>query len=383
MEVAARFVIRAAGRAPSVHNTQPWYFTSHQGIVRLHADPARRLPEQDPFGREMVISCGAALCNLILAVRHLGFGAGVRLLPDIGAPDLLAEVRWGAHVPPARDEELLYRAIGQRHTHLGPFTAGVPPLLAEELRLFARRERANLHVIYDPGRRAELARLVDTAERTQMRSPYVVAERTSWARLSGDARAAADRSGDRCTRWDGPEFAARGLTPGTGRRRRRVPAGPGDPCAVGLVALLSTRDDRKPGWLMAGHALQRLLLHATARGVSAAFHTQPLEVPHIREQIRGEFTGGAYPQMLVRFGRGGLTTPNPRRPVTGTLRLPGPARCAALDATQEKCRRPGAAAGAADDSARRVTGCAAYAAPSRSPKPGAGKRAPARKESSG
>ena len=53
-EIAARFVIRAAGLAPSVHNTQPWYFTSDQGVIRLYADPGRGLPEADPAGREMV-----------------------------------------------------------------------------------------------------------------------------------------------------------------------------------------------------------------------------------------------------------------------------------------------------------------------------------------
>ena len=262
--------------------------------------------------------------------------------------------------------------------------ADVPPLLAGEMVLAARRERANLYVIYEPSCRAELARLVNTAERTQMGSPYVVTERRSWVRLSDDVRAAADRSVDRCARWDGPEFVARGLTPDTGRRRRRGPAGPDDPCAVGLVVLLSTRDDRKPGWLMAGYALQRLLLQATARGVSAAFHTQPLEVPHIREQIRDEFTGGAYPQMLVRFGRGGYTAPKPRRPVTDTLRLSGPGGCLDLEFVPmaRKAAVPGAAAGTADGFSHRVTGCTACAVPSRSPKPGARRRAPARKESS-
>lgn len=66
--IADRFVVRAA-LAPSVHNTQPWFFTSNHGVIRLYADPRRGLPEADPAGREMMISCGAALFNLSLAVR--------------------------------------------------------------------------------------------------------------------------------------------------------------------------------------------------------------------------------------------------------------------------------------------------------------------------
>jgi nitroreductase len=127
-DVAANFVIRAAVAAPSVQNSQPWHFSSRPGAIRLHADPRRGLPQADPAGREMVISCGAALFNIRLAMRHLGFAAGVTLLPDPSCPDLLAEVRWGSFTPPAPGEEALYRSIPLRHTHRGPFTAGPSPL---------------------------------------------------------------------------------------------------------------------------------------------------------------------------------------------------------------------------------------------------------------
>jgi hypothetical protein len=86
-----------------------------------------------------------------------------------------------------------------------------------------------------------------------------------------------------------------------------------------VVAILATRDDRRLGWLLAGQALQRLLLHAAAGGVSVAFHTQPLELPGTRERIRAEFTGGAYPQMLLRLGCGGRAGATLRRPVADTL----------------------------------------------------------------
>jgi hypothetical protein len=69
------------------------------------------------------------------------------------------------------------------------------------------------------------------------------------------------------------------------------------------VALLTTRTDRRADWLRAGQALQRILLRATAEEVSAAFHTQALEVPELREFIRVRFSDGAHPQMLLRLGR--------------------------------------------------------------------------------
>ena len=92
-DVATSFVVRAAVAAPSVHNSQSWYFSSSGNVSRLHADARRGLPQADPAGRELVISCGAALFNLRLAVRRLGFAADVSLLPDAAQPGLLAEIR--------------------------------------------------------------------------------------------------------------------------------------------------------------------------------------------------------------------------------------------------------------------------------------------------
>ena len=68
----ADYLIATAARAPSVHNTQPWRFRVGEYTIELHADVCRKL-RVDPLGREMLISCGAALFGLRLAVRSLGY----------------------------------------------------------------------------------------------------------------------------------------------------------------------------------------------------------------------------------------------------------------------------------------------------------------------
>ncbi len=80
--------------APSVHNTQPWRFTAAGQQVSLYADADRGLAVADPDGREMMISCGAALFNVRLALRSLGYIPETRVLPDPGQPALVARVSW-------------------------------------------------------------------------------------------------------------------------------------------------------------------------------------------------------------------------------------------------------------------------------------------------
>src|SRR5690348_7050616 len=83
---AAVFLVASAVWAPSVHNTQPWYFTAAGQEISLYADDSRMLPAADPSGREMMISCGASLFTARLALRALGWIPQVRVLPDPANP---------------------------------------------------------------------------------------------------------------------------------------------------------------------------------------------------------------------------------------------------------------------------------------------------------
>ena len=59
----ARYAVRYAILAPSNDNTQPWHFVINGDELLVCADRTRSLPNIDPFDRELIISCGAALFN--------------------------------------------------------------------------------------------------------------------------------------------------------------------------------------------------------------------------------------------------------------------------------------------------------------------------------
>ena len=86
-------VIAIAARAPSLHNTQPWQFRVRANAIELLVDPDRWLQHVDPDGRELMISCGAAVFGLRLGLRSLGFLPATELLPDLEQPWLAARVR--------------------------------------------------------------------------------------------------------------------------------------------------------------------------------------------------------------------------------------------------------------------------------------------------
>ncbi|MFF1681529.1 Acg family FMN-binding oxidoreductase [Streptomyces sp. NPDC058256] len=314
---ATSHLVCAAITAPSLHNSQPWLFTGRDTGLDLYADPTRRLPRTDPAGREMAISCGAALFNVRLAMRHLGFLPVVRPFPDPWNPAFLARVAWGPYAGPSADEELMHHAMRQRHTHRGPFrTAPLPQLLIDELREHARAECAELYTLGSHAEVNRLAELVRDGEQAGRTDPGRVAELTHWTRPSRSSRLDGVPFDDcpyhpDCTSLAGRDFL--GLT-------RTMPTPPAVwPARTGLVALLSTSRDTRGDWLRAGQALQRVLLYAAAHRVGAAFHTQPLEVPHLRAQVRTTIVAGQFPQMILRLGFVGRGRQTPRRPAAEVL----------------------------------------------------------------
>ncbi|MEV3861180.1 hypothetical protein AB0J38_43590 [Streptomyces sp. NPDC050095] len=314
----AHHLVRDAVTAPSLHNSQPWLFTGDATGVDLYAHPARRVRVADPDGREMVISCGAALFNIRLAMRQLGFVPRVRPFPTPHDPAHLARVDWGAYRPPDADEELMHRCLRTRRTHRGPFAA--TPLsesLVDDVCRQARLEGADLCTVESRWQRARIAGLVRAAETVQRSDPAQRAELVRWTQeFTGDRRdgvplAACTYHPD-CVTLAGRDFV--GLT-------ASLPDAPQVwPARTGLVAVLTTRHDSRAEWLQAGQALQRVLLYASGHRVLAAFHTQPLEFPHLRAQVRAALLFGQFPQVILRLGHAAPGAFVPRRPADDVLR---------------------------------------------------------------
>ena len=68
--------VRTATFAPSIHNTQPWRFRVRDNGIDVYADWRRRLDVIDPNGRQLIISVGAAIMNLRLAIHQSRMGIG-------------------------------------------------------------------------------------------------------------------------------------------------------------------------------------------------------------------------------------------------------------------------------------------------------------------
>ena len=89
-----RDAVMLACRAPSVHNSQPWLWVAEGTALHLFANPKRLLRITDRTGREMLLSCGAVLDHLNIAMAALGWRTAVDRFPEAGGHDHLATLHF-------------------------------------------------------------------------------------------------------------------------------------------------------------------------------------------------------------------------------------------------------------------------------------------------
>lgn len=315
--LALRQCLEAAAAAPSVFNSQPWRFRLRRDGVDVLADQSRRLYVVDPRGRELLISVGAAVLNLRIAMLAHGRLPMLRLFPAPDEPDLVARVTVGACVRVTDTVEALARAIPRRRTNRRPFAdIAVPAAVLTDLAVAAQAEGGALTVADDLGQEAILS-VIRTAETRWRAEPRYWAELAEWTDPTNE-------------RYDGvtpeafgPWSTAEampirdfGLVQPARRRQvvtfERVPT----------IVVLSTTADSREAWVRAGQALERVLLTATVRGLASTPMTQALEIDELRGLLVHPTVGGV-PQAVLRVGYGPPCPPSRRRPLDQML-IPAP-----------------------------------------------------------
>lgn len=311
-------IVETASRAPSVHNTQPWRWRGGSRTLELFADRTHQLTETDPEGRNLTISCGAALHHAQAAAGALGWSTRVVRHPDPVQPDLLAAIDLSPGTPSPTARETL-AAIDARRTDRRRFnTWPVPEERQAHLVRIANQWGARAVALTDESERYIAERLVRRAAEHQRQDPAARAEQERWQhRQAGDGVPAgalpepADRAGAHPHRFEGAVWEDH--------------PGPDVEASDGLVVFFDTRDD-PAAWLRAGEGLSAMWLAAEEGGLALVPLSQVIEVTETRRAFQVEVLGSlAHPLLLVRVGwrstSGTSLAPTPRRPVPEVLDL--------------------------------------------------------------
>ncbi|WP_329008052.1 nitroreductase [Micromonospora rifamycinica] len=311
-EAQLRAAAADAVRAPSLHNTQPWRFRLRDGAIEVCVDPTRRLPATDPSGWGTRIAGGAALFNLRLSLAVAGAPATVRLRPYPAEPDVLARLVPELPRRPTPTELSLYAAVPRRFSNRAPFWPDPVPADARwRLGEAARAEQCWLELVIGVTAVNAFAEIARSAHRVLERDPAYRAERAAWVRTEPAPDGVPARAG-------GPQTEPQDLLPSRGfGGLDRAPGRDFEP--EPLVAVLGATGNTVVDQVLAGQALQRVLLTATDAGLAVSMLSQPIEVSGAREALRLSLGRFGTPQMVMRIGYGQPGVATPRRSVDEVL----------------------------------------------------------------
>lgn len=312
-----RDAVMLACRAPSLHNSQPWHWIANKGQLHLFVDRGALVPAVDPSGREMLLSCGAVLDHLRVAMAAAGWGVGVDRFPDPHEADHLATFDFSPRASISDEHRQRAGAILRRRTDRLPFA---PPRrwgsLERQLRATVDGDAVTLGVIPEDARQqlAEASRLTEAIRRND---PSYQSELRWWTtpfELDHGVPPTSRASASEASRVD----VARAF-PTTGYGNRRSVIG----VDQSKILVLCTRDDSGPEVLRCGEALSAVLLECTVAAVATCTLTHLTEVAPARGLIQRLSRQPGLPQLLIRVGQIPAVEQHvpatPRRPLNDVL----------------------------------------------------------------
>lgn len=314
--------VQLAGRAPSLHNSQPWRWVVDGDAIHLFLDADQAPRHTDTTGRELLISCGAVLDHLEVAMAAAGWKAHVERFPNPNNPDHLASLSFSPMDFVTEGHRRRAAAILQRRTDRLPFAA--PPewdAFLQRLAATVKSVWVRIDVIADEFRPqlAEASRMTESLRLYD--SPYH-AELVGWTTEIAVSEgipatslvSAAENERVGIGRADFPKVA-------DGDRRADVATD------HSKVLVLSTYDDTREAMLRCGEVLSEALLDATMAGLATCTLTHITEVPESRQIVSALVARDATPRVLIRVGLAPGTDdtgpPTGRRPVDEVLEIAG------------------------------------------------------------
>jgi nitroreductase len=283
--------IAAAGYAPSIHNTQPWWWSLDGDTVNLYLERSRVRTVTDPDLRLAILSCGAALHHVRTALAAEGWRVAVTRMPDAADQDHFAHLRVEQSAPPDPDAVRHVRTIPLRHTNRRPVTGKT--VGSEDIRAITASvwaEGAWLHILY-PDQVLELAAAAGRAQQTDSGEPGWQAELAYWT----EAQPATTTIPHATVAQPAPPTTG----PGRGAADQPISA---QHDRNALFAILYGRSDEPRDWLRAGEALSAGWLTATERGISVLPLSAPVEVTCVRETMHRLLSYLNHPFLVLRLG---------------------------------------------------------------------------------
>jgi len=300
MRAKLEFLLGYAILAPSGYNSQPWKFRIDENKIEIFSDFLKKRGVIDPGNREIYVSVGAALENLIIAAKHFGFETNVKVKKIIGDDeklDLVAAVEF--QDKKIRDDNLnkkMFEAIRKRQTNRRPFEklSKDTKKLEKQIKDLIEDREVEVKLFDEDNIKKKLGSLMAQSSLYWYSKENFRKELLSWLR---DDTENSNNDGiwqkyyDATDRMGVLNFAEEKAI----KDEMMVVESP-------ILMIVSSKKDNKENWIKTGRNLERILLYLTSEDISHAYFNSIVESEKHRVELGKELNNGI-PQLVLRLGK--------------------------------------------------------------------------------
>ncbi len=179
-----RFVLQYAILAPSTHNSQPWLFKINKSECEIYYDPKLALPEADSKMRDLYISMGCCLENLILAANYFNIFNSI-IYGSFDKKEQVAVIKFKLYTGNINNKyEKIINTIPKRINARGIFYSDTVPRNLLNNIFFTTKDYLvdgiNIHWVTDKNKITDLALLTADGLKIAYLKPSFRREMSSW-----------------------------------------------------------------------------------------------------------------------------------------------------------------------------------------------------------
>lgn len=299
IESRIHFILRYAVLAPSTHNSQPWLFSVTENSCTVFIDRSVQIQEADPEGRDLYISIGCCIENIVLAAQYFGLHTRVELGED--ANEHVAQIFFEED---AVEENYpgLFHYIVKRQNVRGIFENKIPEISIEELRNLNIFDGIQIHMSTDRKKIAAAADMTAEAITTAYSRSSFRQEMSQWIHHNYSK----ERTGLHGYTLGVPVFLSfilpyiiRWFNVGkklAGLNKQTVTSSP-------AICVFTAEENTRAHWVNTGRLAERVMLFIQSRGYQTAIYVASIEIGDFRSQLQDLFHLDNEPQFLFCFGK--------------------------------------------------------------------------------
>ncbi len=302
------FLLRYAILAPSTHNSQPWLFKIEGSYCRIYYNDKLLIPIADPSMRDLHISIGCAIENLVIASNYFNMFESVAYGPFDDC-NLLATFKMKDEITdrPNSTYEPLLGAILKRINARGIFkkTPIQDSLISDidaKLKIEEYLQDTNVSFIQDKSRIEELARFTASGLRQAYRSRTFRKEMSSWMNNSLSFK----KHGLHGYSLKMPFFLSflipilvRFKDIGAFLSEKNYQSVRSAPLAV----IITAKENSEQIWLKTGRLAQRLMLEFYSKGLNTSIFVASIEIGDLYKEVQKLLNSTEIPQFLFVVGK--------------------------------------------------------------------------------